>query len=1329
MKRYSHFLRSALTGALLTGSLLQAAFSYADDTEIFFGGALAEEGIRPNVLFILDDSGSMGGRPPGQSSGDTRLQIMKDSFRQIVNNTTGVNIGVMRLNSNPRLSADVDYIDRVLGDTDIVPHSRSIRISAASDDASQAAAANNNILNEQSLVIGGSSEQIVGLRFQDVPIPRNATITQARLVFVPAANHSDEVILKVLPEKSGDAPTYSATADGRLSNRDVHLKSSAGTDFPTWSPNNWEQDAIPADDDDADVIALLPGVDVTAQLQAVVNDTNWCGNNAAAFQIRTESGSGIREFYGFDSDSRQAPQLLVDWEASGVTGCINPIVEYQVTTDNADGVQRGTSGNAQNPVLNGQTLSFDSSFIAARFEGVKIPNSADILYASLISTSESGSSRSRTARAYIEDNISPSALGTNSKNFSNRKRSDSTVCEFQRSPDNKLTNSCDLTEQIQDLVNKSQWNDNGRAVVTLLRPDNSGISLIAHDSDPALAMKLRVKYKGEIPRTYRDSLISSVDSIRASGMTPIVPTMYDAALYLRDQNKSPITSACQPTHIVILSDGEANNNNRTNISGLGPNAPSCQSSGIDSGERCGREIAKYLAEHDQASWIEGTNNHVTTHTIGFALGASAFNPTTCTFTGSSTSAKKAAKFLCEVASNGGGGYYSADNANELTNAFNEIIRSVISTDATFVSASAPVNSFNRLDNRDELYFAVFRPQETDRWPGNLKRYKVDVDGVRILDANGSVAVDEATGFFSTTARSFWSTEVDGNQTSLGGAASKLSAPRTLYTFTGTEPNNASLAAVTASTNLNTLLGAADDAERQMLINYMLGWSNGVAGGTPRKAMGDPLHSSPRLVTYKENDSAIVIGTNEGMIHVIDTATGAEHFAFIPKALLPNIKELMENGPSSVDNRRPYGMDNTVTIWTNDANGNGAILDASGTAESGEFVYAYATMGRGGRNLYALDITNRNAPKLLWEIIGGVTSGFESLGQTWSTPVRTKIKIGADITDVLIFAGGYDPGQDDQAEGDTAYTRREDDMGNALYIVNAKTGALIWKADSTSFSKMKYSMPSPVRVIDLQQNDAGQLVYDPTGTADQIFVGDMGGQVWRFYINNGQSVANLITPANGDGVFADLGGNGVNARRFYHTPDVALVNSGGVPKLAVNIGSGYRGHPLHTVIQDRFYSLQTSTLTYTANEGAITENDLADLTSIVAEETADAAVATTNGWMIKLGNAGEKVLSSALTVNNVIYFNTYEPTAIADSCQANVGKNRAYSVSLRNGTPIRSVGETPVASDRYTTITTSGLLPDPVVVTIGGKNVLVRFPSIEPLAAEPEASNYWIDITE
>lgn len=1334
MKRYLHFLRSTLTGALLTGTLLHAGIGYADDTEIFFGGALAEEGVRPNVLFLLDDSSSMNCLPSASNCSATsaqsgsRLEVMKESFRQIVNSASGINIGVMVFNSNPKLVAPVDYIDKLVGDSTIYEYNSTFRPTASADDAAQVNPSSNNLTNQATLAVGGNADQIVGLRFQDLSIPKNAVILEAKLGFYSTSDSSEPVELQILPESNGNAPSYTTNVASRLSDRPVLVQDSSGQDFPTWTPGVWSAATnIPYED----------GADVTSQIQALVSSDDWCGNNAAALQIRTVAGSGTRTFQSFDGNPSNAPALHVRWEASGVTGCINPIIEATLSASSGDAIQTGTCTNGRfgsctnnaNTKLDDNTLTFaNNRYIAGRFTGINIPQGSTILDAKLFSTSATSSTTSSTTtKVSVENSISPSVLSSSNNNISDRSRSSEADCVFNRGS-NEQINECTLTAQIQSLVNKNSWSSVGSSIVTIIRPTAAGPSLIAYDQTPSKAMKLYIKYQGSEPKTYRESLISEVGKLNAPGknpyhMTPIVPTMYQAAQYIRGNN-SPITSACQPTHIVLLSDGVANNNSYTSTNSLsGIDGPACATKNVADGERCGREIADYLANEDQADWITGANNYVTTHTIGFALNAQNFDKNTC------TGGNAAARFLCDISKSGGGGYYGADDAAELTDAFNEIIRSVLSTDATFVSASAPVNSFNRLDNRDELYFAMFRPQETDRWPGNLKRYKVDVDGARILDAAGTVAVDTNTGFFSSTARSFWSTEVDGNQTSLGGAASKLSAPRTLYTFTGTEPNNASLAAVTASTNLNTLLGAADDAERQMLINYMLGWSNGVAGGTPRKAMGDPLHSSPRLVTYKENDSAIVIGTNEGMIHVIDTATGVEHFAFIPKALLPNVKELMENGPSSVDNRRPYGMDNTVTIWANDANGNGAILDASGTAESGEFVYAYATMGRGGRNLYALDITNRNAPKLLWEIIGGVTSGFEGLGQTWSTPVRTKIKIGADITDVLIFAGGYDPGQDDQAEGDAAYTRREDDMGNALYIVNAKTGALIWKADSTSFSKMKYSMPSPVRVIDLQQNDAGQLVYDPTGTADQIFVGDMGGQVWRFYINNGQSVANLITPANGDGVFADLGGNGVNARRFYHTPDVALVNSGGVPKLAVNIGSGYRGHPLHTVIQDRFYSLQTSTLTYTANEGAITENDLADLTSIVAEETADAAVATTSGWMIKLGNAGEKVLSSALTVNNVIYFNTYEPTAIADSCQANVGTNRAYSVSLRNGTPIRSVGETPVASDRYTTITTSGLLPDPVVVTIGGKNVLVRFPSIEPLAAEPEASNYWIDITE
>ena len=85
--------------------------------------------------------------------------------------------------------------------------------------------------------------------------------------------------------------------------------------------------------------------------------------------------------------------------------------------------------------------------------------------------------------------------------------------------------------------------------------------------------------------------------------------------------------------------------------------------------------------------------------------------------------------------------------------------------------------------------------------------------------------------------------------------------------------------------------------------------------------------------------------------------------------------------------------------------------------------------------------------MLWKI--GKTSGgdFDELGLTFSTPVVGKVKYNGSSVDVLVFAGGYNGGWN------SAYTTRvgkdlndaDDTVGNAIYIVNALTGQLIWKA--------------------------------------------------------------------------------------------------------------------------------------------------------------------------------------------------------------------------------------------------------------------------------------------
>ena len=68
----------------------------ADDTEIYFSSASATEDVlRPNVLFILDTSGSM---TLTADSGQSRIDELKQAMETVLENLTDVNVGLMRFN-------------------------------------------------------------------------------------------------------------------------------------------------------------------------------------------------------------------------------------------------------------------------------------------------------------------------------------------------------------------------------------------------------------------------------------------------------------------------------------------------------------------------------------------------------------------------------------------------------------------------------------------------------------------------------------------------------------------------------------------------------------------------------------------------------------------------------------------------------------------------------------------------------------------------------------------------------------------------------------------------------------------------------------------------------------------------------------------------------------------------------------------------------------------------------------------------------------------------------------------------------------------------------
>ncbi|MBB1517919.1 pilus assembly protein [Aquipseudomonas guryensis] len=1192
-----------------------------------------------------------------------------------------------------------------------------------------------------------------GLRFQDVGIPQGATITEAYLSFTPASSNSDAVRFEVKAEKVADAAIFTGTT-----NLNTRLTTTAMT---TWDAPAWSTSSPPVE---------VQGPDVRALVQEVVSLPTWCGNNSMAFYLNPTSGVGTRTAHSIDGAPGLQPTLTVTY-TGGETGCINPILEATVNNPKNDAYEESDD----DMVLGGDTLPVDQSRFAARFEGVPLVNGATILDTQVIFTPANTvptANVTTTVRFENADNSAP--FTATDDDITDRNDTTDSSCTFNSwvASTPVTCSNATLRSGLQSVVNRGGWSPGNALTVMSVQGSNSALEVQAYESNPAEAIKLRIKVAngGLASSTYtvRNHLNALVQAMNASDGTPIVPTMNEAARYLRGERagySSPITSACQSTHLVVLTDGQANGNGAQSSIGT-LTGSSCTGDASLSDEQCGRRLATWMATTDQSSIAD--DNFITTHTIGFALGALAPN------TGPQT-------FLTDMANNGKGKAYTAENASELSAAFSKILQDVLSTDTTFVSPGATVNQFNRQSNKNEVYFALFKPSETNSWVGNLKRYGLSSSsGDIIIDADNVGAIDANTGFFKSTARSFWTSGSDGNNTALGGVANKLPAyaTRKVYTYTGNSPaaavalNAGAYLLNDANSNVTqAMLGASSTTERTSLINWIRGRND---DGSQRNAIGDPLHSVPRLVTYEcssftdstltacaSEKQSVFVGTNEGFIHAFNTNTGVEQMAFMPEALLGNIKALKANEESTTLAPRKYGMDNTVVTWVNDVNGNGVIYGGRDPSNpvptllpsglnSGEFVYAYATMGRGGRNLYSLDVTDIDNPKMRWFITPS-TPGFAKLGQTWSTPVVTKIDINGTSTPVLMFAGGYDETQDDISilnQNKDGSARTQDSQGNAIYIVNALTGALIWSGSNEAtnvsaqahqqLSKMLYSMPSSLRAIDINRD----------GYADQFFVGDMGGQIWRFFINNGNSASSLISPLDsgagttGDGVFANVipanaGGETTaelkgKLRRFYNEPDIALLTVNAGKSLVVSIGSGYRGHPLDTGADDRFYSFRTPIIDSNAAHTVITEDEMYDATlNLVQEGSAaqQAAAATqfaknSGGWYIRLENEGEKVLAESTTFAGKVFFNTYEPNASAanNSCKAVQGVGRAYAVNLFDATPItQMVSGTADRADRSRELLTAGIPPKGITLFPEGSDN-------PPLCIGTECEELDVDIT-
>ena len=644
---------------------------------------------------------------------------------------------------------------------------------------------------------------------------------------------------------------------------------------------------------------------------------------------------------------------------------------------------------------------------------------------------------------------------------------------------------------------------------------------------------------------------------------------------------------------------------------------------------------------------------------------------------------------------GGGKYFPAQDTGSLTAALTNVLANLDPSNDSLTSASVAANNFDRTETLNSVYYAMFQPDRGPRWQGNLKKYKVE-NGKQV-GKNGKSAINDNTGHFSTDVTSFWSTQKDGDNVAVGGVAEMLrnKANRVIYSDIGGATGSSlalyTMANLTASSNVfESKAGLATKLTvTENEVDKMIKWSQGIDvddedddGSTSDRrsdVFGDPLHSKPLVVNYG-NKIHLLIGTNSGALHMfIDSGdTVDETWAFMPKEFFPNIKTLRKNATSD---DKVYGVDGKITSYVDDKDGDGII-------EPGDKVWIFFGLRRGGSSYYALDISNPDSPSLMWQIKGG-SNGFKELGQTWSTPklVYSKLNLAGKVAKPsLIFGGGYDPSKDNNGVG------APDNIGRAIYMVDAETGSLLWSAApenaNTTFTAQD-SVPSSIATLD----------SDGDGLVDRLYTGDTGGNLWRVDMPDNVKADFSVFK------LASLGGN-TNAtdRRFFEEPAIVrtfitetlesqVIDAEGkssktivhqeIPYDAVLIGSGDKSNPIGTDTDDIFFMLKdkniaTKTFSDVSKPAAITKADLFDITNNPIDNEDDndelskikVALSAASGWFFDLEKSGEKSTANAVVINNTVFFTSYSPPSSSQSlvgCELPHGQGWLYAVDLAQGT--------------------------------------------------------------
>jgi len=448
--------------------------------------------------------------------------------------------------------------------------------------------------------------------------------------------------------------------------------------------------------------------------------------------------------------------------------------------------------------------------------------------------------------------------------------------------------------------------------------------------------------------------------------------------------------------------------------------------------------------------------------------------------------------LWHAAVNGRGLYYSARDPETLVGGLADAL---LNLEAEVGAASASATSSPNITPTDNAIFSS--TYTTVEWSGEVVAQTIDTatgEVVPTIEWSAQAKLDSMVAG-SSDSRTIYYPNDSGTLTSFT-FSSMSTAEKAFF------KDKCSPAALSQCPTLSTAnLAIANDGAN--MVNFLRGQTQHEGGAFRNRehALGDTVNAKPVFVrqpmwgfadevspTYAEfqidnedRQGVLYIAANDGMLHAFNGDSGAEMWAYVPRMLLPDLYKLAEDNYASMHR---YYLDGSPEVMD--------VYDGSDWR-----TILVGGLNSGGRGYYAVDITNPSNPVALWEFCSNAvlcSNNDADLGMSYGNPVITKR--ASDGAWVVLVTSGYNNVSPGDGKG-------------YLYVLDALTGDVLEKVGTGEGST---TAPSGLGKI------AGWAdSFGIDNTTKYVYGGDLAGNVYRFDLTTStSSVQRLATLVDDDG---------------------------------------------------------------------------------------------------------------------------------------------------------------------------------------------------------------------